>query len=243
MASKHQLEGQQLRLYTIHSSPPPGNVHSAIKSVVTTPPFAKFDETIALQLHVTLDPRKPNQNLRGSLNLPHGSGKTTNCLILTNNETQLNAAVEAGGIAPPESFEDTVKNLKTGDLSVLLNIDRVFTTPQDMRNFGPIGKVLGPRGLMPNPKSGTVSDDLAKAVSTAKKGSVLIKVDKDGGINIPVGKVSMGSDSISGNIKSVLEQINNLKPTEGKGVKTGNDFWVSACVSRTGLGRLGQQTS
>jgi len=102
-----------------------------------------------------------------------------------------------------------------------------------MRFFGVAGKILGPRGLMPNPKSGTCSADIGDAVATALKGSVIVRVDKDGGINIPIGKVSMGLDAISGNAKSVLEQINELKPSEGKGVKTGGAFWVRAAVSRT----------
>ena len=222
------------RLYTIHSKPSPTDIHSAISSIITTGPFAKFDETISLTLRVTLDPRKPGQNLRSSLSLPNGSGKALTCLVLTNNDAQRAAGLAAGGIeVADKEITEVIDDLKKGDLTALANVDRIMTTPADMRYFGIAGKVLGPRGLMPNPKSGTCADDLGGAVAAALKGSVLVRVDKDGGIDLPVGKVSMGKAAIKGNVKSVLEQINNLKPTEGKGVKTGSAFWMMAAVSRT----------
>jgi large subunit ribosomal protein L1 len=152
--------------------------------VLTDGPFAKFDETVALQLLVTLDPRKPGQNLRGNLALPHGSGKALKCLVLTASETQLGAGIRAGGVDPGKAFEDIMQDLKRGEMEVLQGVDRIITTPQDMRFFGQVGKVLGPRGLMPNPKSGTCADDIGKAVSDAMKGSVLVRVAKDGIINV-----------------------------------------------------------
>lgn len=223
------------RSYKILTRPPPGPVKPLIVSVVTTPPFAKFDETVSLQLHVTLDPRKPNQNLRGSLRLPAGSGKELRCLVLTASDAARAQGVAAGGEAPPDglTLAEVVKKLQGGDLSPVAGVDRIIAQPGDMRLLAAAGKALGPRGLMPNPKSGTVAEDLGRAVADARKGSVLVRVGKDGGINVPVGKVSMGVDKIAANVKSVMEQLNDLKPTEGKGIKTGSRFWVSAYLSRT----------
>jgi large subunit ribosomal protein L1 len=125
--------------------------------------------------------------------LPHGSGKTTKVLVLTADESQRAASVELGAVAPYVSLDEAVRLVtEEADLSIFAGVDRIICQPKDMRFLGGLGRILGPRGLMPNPKLGTVTNDVVKAVSNSMKGEVVVKTAKDGGVDIVVGKVSMG---------------------------------------------------
>ena len=156
-------------------------------------PLCRPSETIVLQLQLTLDPRKPGQNMKHSVVLPNGSGKTTKVLVLTSDESQRTAAVDLGAVAPYDTLENAVRVVtEESDLSIFSGVDKIICQPADMRFLGGLGRILGPRGLMPNPKLGTVTNDIVKAVSNSMKGEVVVKTAKDGGVDIVVGKVSMG---------------------------------------------------
>ena len=123
--------------------------------------------------------------------------------------------------------------MTSGDLSLLSGVDLVITTPSDMRSVGSLGRVLGPRGLMPNPKLGSVTADVGKAVEDARRGEVIVRVNKEGGIFTPIGKVSMGYEALKANCRAVLEAVSAAKPSDAKGVKSGAAFWKGASVART----------
>ena len=180
---------------------------SKVKEIV----FAKFDETVELTVWLGVDPRKADQLVRGTIVLPHGLGKSKKVLVIAQGD-KIKEAEEAG--ADFVGGEDMVNRIKNDNW---LDFDAVVATPDMMRLVGGLGKVLGPRGLMPNPKTGTVTFDVKTAVKETKAGKVEYRVDKTGVIHVPVGKVSFDADKIRDNAKSLLEAIVKAKPSTAKG--------------------------
>jgi len=172
--------------------------------------FAKFDETVELTMWLGVDPRKADQLVRGTLVLPHGLGKSKKVLVIAQGE-KVKEAEDAG--ADMVGGEDMVNKIKTG----WLDFDTVIATPDMMRLVGGLGKILGPHGLMPNPKTGTVTFDVATAVRETKAGKVEYRVDKTGVIHVGVGKVSFEADKLRDNAKALLEAVVRAKPSTAKG--------------------------
>src|ERR671913_1202629 len=170
----------------------------------------KFDETIELTMWLGVDPRKADQLVRGTVVLPHGIGKSKRVLVIASGDKQREAE-EAG--ADFVGAEDMVDRIKGG----WLDFDAVIATPDMMRLVGALGKVLGPRGLMPNPKTGTVTFDVATAVRETKAGKVEYRVDKTGVIHVPVGKVSFEAEKLRENTRALLEAVVKAKPSTSKG--------------------------
>jgi large subunit ribosomal protein L1 len=172
--------------------------------------FAKFDETVELTVWLGVDPRKADQLVRGTLVLPHGLGKSKTVVVIAQGD-KVREAEEAG--ADIVGGEDIVNRIKTG----WTDFDAVIATPDMMRLVGGLGKVLGPRGLMPNPKTGTVTPDVATAVKETKAGKVEYRVDKTGVIHVGVGKVSFDDDKLRENAKALLDAVVKAKPATAKG--------------------------
>ena len=172
--------------------------------------FAKFDETVELTMWLGVDPRKADQLVRGTVVLPHGLGKTKRVLVIAQGD-KIREAEEAG--ADFVGGEDMVDKIKGG----WLDFDAVIATPDMMRLVGGLGKVLGPRGLMPNPKTGTVTPDVTTAVRETKAGKVEFRVDKTGVIHVGIGKVSFEQDKLVGNARALLEAVVKAKPSTAKG--------------------------
>lgn len=172
--------------------------------------FAKFDETVDMALCLGVDPKYSDQMVRGAVTLPHGLGKTVRVAVFCKGEKEAEAK-EAG--ADFVGAEELVAKIKGG----WLDFDAAIATPDVMALVGQIGRLLGPRGLMPNAKTGSVTFDVANAVREVKAGRVDFKVDKAGVLHAPLGKVSFGPEKIQGNLKALLDTINRLKPTAAKG--------------------------
>ena len=172
--------------------------------------FAKFDETVELTVWLGVDPRKADQLVRGTIVLPHGLGKSKTVLVIAQGD-KVKEAEEAG--ADIIGGEDVVTRIKGG----WTDFDAVIATPDMMRLVGALGKILGPRGLMPNPKTGTVTFDVANAVKETKAGKVEYRVDKTGVIHVGVGKVSFEADKLRDNAKALLDAIVKAKPATAKG--------------------------
>lgn len=172
--------------------------------------YAKFDATVELAFRLNLDQRKAEQNLRGALVLPHGTGKTKSVLVIAQGQ-KAKEAKDAG--ADFVGDDEIIQKIAGG----WLEFDSMVATPDMMAKLGRLGKVLGPRGLMPNPKTGTVTLDVAKAVSEIKNGKVEYRLDKFGNIQAPVGKVSFTNEQLIENIKTLVAQIQRIKPSTVKG--------------------------
>ncbi|HVG34951.1 MAG TPA: 50S ribosomal protein L1 [Pyrinomonadaceae bacterium] len=172
--------------------------------------FAKFDETVELTMWLGVDPRKADQLVRGTVVLPHGLGKSKTVLVIAQGDKQ-KEATEAG--ADFVGGDDMVDKIKGG----WLEFDAVIATPDMMRSVGQLGKILGPRGLMPNPKTGTVTFDVRTAVQETKAGKIEYRVDKTGVIHVPVGKASFDADKIRENARVLLDAVVKAKPTTAKG--------------------------
>ncbi len=172
--------------------------------------FAKFDETVELTVWLGVDPRKADQLVRGTIVLPHGLGKSKTVLVIAQGD-KVREAEEAG--ADIVGGEDIVTRIKGG----WTDFDAVIATPDMMRLVGALGKVLGPRGLMPNPKTGTVTFDVATAIRETKAGKVEYRVDKTGVIHVGVGKVSFEPDKLRDNTKALLDAVVKAKPATAKG--------------------------
>jgi large subunit ribosomal protein L1 len=172
--------------------------------------FAKFDETVELTLWLGVDPRKADQLVRGTVVLPHGVGKKVRVLVIAQGE-KIKEAEEAG--ADFVGGEDMVNQIKGG----WLDFDAVIATPDMMRLVGQLGKILGPRGLMPNPKTGTVTFDVSTAVRETKAGKVEYRVDKTGVIHVGIGKVSFEPDRLRENAQTLLDAVVRAKPSTAKG--------------------------
>ncbi|MCX6333026.1 MAG: 50S ribosomal protein L1 [Bacteroidia bacterium] len=170
----------------------------------------KFDASIDLDVRLGIDPRKSNQMVRGVVSLPHGTGKQTRVLVLCSPD-KVNEANEAG--ADFVGLDDYVEKIKGG----WTDMDVIITMPSVMGKVGQLGRILGPRGLMPNPKSGTVTMEIGKAVKEVKQGKIDFKVDKSGIIHASIGKVSFEPNKIAENAKEFISMVNKLKPAAAKG--------------------------
>jgi len=178
-----------------------------IKEITNT----KFDSSVDLAVRLGVDPRKANQMVRGVVTLPHGTGKDVKVLALVTPDKEAEAQ-EAG--ADYVGLDEYLEKIKGG----WTDVDVIITMPSVMGKLGPLGRVLGPRGLMPNPKTGTVTMDVAKAVSEVKAGKIDFKVDKTGIVHAAIGKASFSADKIADNAKELLDTLNKMKPTAAKGV-------------------------
>jgi len=174
-------------------------------------PRAKFNETVEVAFRLGVDPKQSDQMIRGTVPLPHGSGKLVRVLVFA----KPGAAAEAARTAGAEfvGFDDMIKKCQEG----WVDFDVAVATPEAMSEVRKLGKVLGPRGLMPNPKTGTVTDDTAKAVREVKAGRVEYKTDKGGNVCVPVGKVSFTPEQITENARSVIESVLRARPNSVKG--------------------------
>lgn len=179
---------------------------SLVKSLAST----KFDETVEVAIRLGVDPRHADQMIRGAVVLPHGTGKSVRVAVFAKG-VKADEAKNAG--ADVVGDDDLVQSIKEGNL----NFDIVIATPDMMAMIGKVGKILGPKGLMPNPKTGTVTLDVAKAVSNAKSGQVNFRVDKKGNIHAPLGKASFEPSKIKDNLLELVKTINKLKPASAKG--------------------------
>ena len=190
--------------------------------VLTKFPKAKFNETVDLAFRLGVDPKQSDQMVRGTVPLPHGSGKTVRVLVFAKSGPAAEAAKSAG--AEYVGFDDMIKKCQEG----WTDFDVAIATPDAMGEVRKLGKVLGPRGLMPNPKTGTVTEDTAKAVKEVKAGRVEFKIDKAGNIHVPVGKVSFTASQIEENARAVIEAIVKARPNSVKGI-----YIQSATLSAT----------
>lgn len=174
-------------------------------------PKAKFNETIDLAFRLGVDPKQSDQMVRGTVPLPHGSGKTVRVLVFSKSGPSADAARAAG--AEYVGFDDMIKKCQEG----WSDFDVAIATPEAMGEVRKLGKVLGPRGLMPNPKTGTVTDDTARAVKEVKAGRVEFKIDKAGNVHVPVGKASFNSTQLEENARAVIEAVVKARPNSVKG--------------------------
>ena len=183
--------------------------------------YCKFDASLDIAVNLGVDPRHADQMVRGAVVLPHGIGKVVRVLVFAEGD-KANEAREAG--ADYVGSKDLVEKIKGG----WLEFDKTIATPDQMRFVGPIGRVLGPRGLMPNPKVGTVTMDVARAVTEAKGGRVEFRVDKAGIVHAPLGRLSFSEEAIKGNLRSLIEALNRLRPASAKG-----KYFTSISLSAT----------
>lgn len=171
--------------------------------------FAKFDETVEVAVNLGVDPRHADQIVRGTVVLPHGTGKTVRVLVIAQGDKAKEAEAAGADFVGPEYVE----KIKGG----WLDCDVVIATPDLMSQVGQLGRILGPRGLMPNPKSGTVTMDVSRAVRDVKGGKIEFRVDKTGNLHAPVGKVSFGADQLRDNLAAFMDQVVRAKPSAAKG--------------------------
>jgi large subunit ribosomal protein L1 len=186
-------------------------VADAVKNVIATAK-AKFDETIELHVRLGVDPRQADQQVRGTVVLPNGTGKTVKVLVIARGD-KAEAALAAG--ADIVGAEDIIAKIQTQNF---LDFDVVITTPDMMGQLGRVAKILGPKGLMPSPKSGTVTMDVVKAINETKAGKVEYRVDKTAIIHCPIGKKSFGEDKITENFNTLMDAIVKAKPAAAKGI-------------------------
>lgn len=175
-------------------------------------PKTKFDQTIDLAVHLGVDPRQSDQMVRGTVPLPHGTGKNVRVLVFAAEGSAAAKAAEEAG-AEFVGFDEYLKKCKEG----WVDFDVAVSTPAAMAEVRKLGKVLGPRGLMPNPKTGTVTEDTAQAVAEVKAGRVEFKIDKTANIHVPIGKISFSADKLKENAEVVLEALTKAKPSGSKG--------------------------
>ncbi len=173
---------------------------------------AKFDETVDIAIKLGIDPKQADQQLRMAVNLPHGTGKDVKVLVFSNEEKAAEAKEAGADFAGLDEFIEKI----TGEN--WLGFDVVISTPDVMSKVGKLGKFLGPRGLMPNPKVGTVTNDISEAVKLSKAGRIEVKNDKGGVVHAPIGKVSFGIEKLKENFLSVIDVINKSKPSSSKGI-------------------------
>ena len=182
--------------------------------------FTKFDASVDMDVRLGVDPRKANQMVRGVVTLPHGTGKEVRVLVLCTPDKAEEA--KAAG-ADYVGLEEYIEKLKSG----WTDIDIIITMPSIMGKIGALGRILGPRGLMPNPKSGTVTMDIAKAVTEVKQGKIDFKVDKFGIVHTSIGKVNFDADKIKDNAREFMNVIQKLKPSSAKGTYVKSVFLSS----------------
>jgi len=182
--------------------------------------YTKFDASVDLAVRLGVDPRKANQMVRGVVSLPHGTGKDMKVLALVTPDKEEEAKAAGADYVGLDEYLEKIKNGWT-------DVDVIVTMPAIMGKLGPLGRVLGPRGLMPNPKTGTVTMDVAKAVAEVKAGKIDFKVDKTGIVHAPIGKASFSADKLQDNAMELLTTLNKLKPTASKGVYMKSIFMSS----------------
>ena len=187
-----------------------------IKEITNT----KFDASIELAVRLGVDPRKANEMVRGVVTLPHGTGKDVKVLALVTPDKEAEATAAGADFVGLDEYLDKIKGGWT-------DVDVIITMPSVMGKLGPLGRVLGPRGLMPNPKTGTVTMDVAKAVTEVKGGKIDFKVDKTGIVHAAIGKASFTADKIAGNAQELLDTLNKLKPSSSKGIYMKSIFMSS----------------
>ncbi|MDR0725140.1 MAG: 50S ribosomal protein L1 [Prevotellaceae bacterium] len=172
--------------------------------------YTKFDSSVDIAVRLGVDPRKADQMVRGVVTLPHGTGKVTRVLALCTPDKEKEATEAGADFVGLDDYIDKIKNGWT-------DVDVIIATPSVMAKIGPIGKILGPRGLMPNPKTGTVTMDVGKAIQEVKAGKIDFRVDKTGIVHSGIGKLSFSDDSIAANVKEFVDTIIKLKPRAAKG--------------------------
>jgi large subunit ribosomal protein L1 len=182
--------------------------------------FAKFDETVDVAVNLGVDPRHADQVVRGTVVLPHGTGKSVRVLVITQGDRVREAEAAGADFVGVEY----IQKIKDG----WLDCDVIVATPDVMGQLGALGRVLGPRGLMPNPKAGTVTMDVGRAVREIKAGKIEFRVDKSGNVHAPVGKVSFSKDQLAANVQAFMDTIARVKPAAAKGI-----YIRSATVSST----------
>ena len=202
-SKSYRAVAEKIDKNTVHS---PAEAIKLAKSTVTT----KFDPTVDVAMRLGVDPRKADQMVRGTVNLPHGTGKTARVLVFATGE-RAEAAREAG--ADYVGADDLVEKISGG----WLDFDAVVATPDMMGKVGRLGRVLGPRGLMPNPKTGTVTADVAKAVADIKGGKIEFRVDRHANLHFIIGKASFPESALAENYAAALEEVLRLKPASSKG--------------------------
>lgn len=190
----------------------PGKSYGLPEAVETMKSFPapKFDPTVTLSFHLTVDPRKSDQMVRGSVALPHGTGRNVRVVVFAQGEAAA-AALEAG--ADEVGFEDLIKKVQGG----YVDFDSAVATPDAMAEVRKLARILGPRGLMPNPKTGTVTEDPAKAVKEVKAGRVDFKVDKSANISAAIGKLSFSDEQIVENARALIDSVVKARPAAAKG--------------------------
>lgn len=191
-----------------------------VKDITTT----KFDASVDIDVRLGVDPRKANQMVRGVVSLPNGTGKQVRVLALCTSDKE--EAAKAAG-ADYVGLDEYIEKIKGG----WTDVDVIITMPQIMGKIGALGRILGPRGLMPNPKSGTVTMDIAAAVKEVKQGKIDFKVDKTGIVHTSVGKVSFTAEQIAGNVREFMNTIMKLKPSSAKGTYV-KSVYLSSTMSR-----------
>ncbi len=209
---------------------PVANALELVKKAAT----AKFDESIDIAINLGIDPKKSDQGVRGSVVLPRGTGKTVRVAVFAQGDNA--KAAQAAG-ADVVGFDDLAEKVKGG----FMDFDVVIASPDAMRVVGPLGQVLGPRGLMPNPKVGTVTQDVAGAVKNAKGGQVQYRADKAGIVQCSIGRASFGVDALQENFTALLGAVNRAKPASVKGIylkkiSVSSTMGVGVRVDQSGLG-------
>ena len=192
---------------------------SLLKDITTT----KFDSSVDLAVRLGVDPKKANEMVRGVVSLPNGTGKDMKVLALVSPDKEDEAKKAGADFVGLDEYIDKIKGGWT-------DVDVIVTMPSVMGKLGPLGRILGPRGLMPNPKTGTVTMDVAKAVSDVKAGKIDFKVDKAGIVHAPIGKVSFSPEKIAGNASELIQTLIKLKPTSSKGTYIKSIF-ISSTMS------------
>ncbi|WP_274475989.1 50S ribosomal protein L1 [Mangrovimonas aestuarii] len=198
------------RLYSI------AEASALVKEITNT----NFDASVDIAVRLGVDPRKANQMVRGVVTLPHGTGKDVKVLALVTPDKEAEAKEAGADFVGLDEFIDKIKGGWT-------DVDVIVTMPSVMGKLGPLGRILGPRGLMPNPKTGTVTMDVAKAVSDVKAGKIDFKVDKTGIVHAAIGKASFSADKIAGNANELIQTLLKLKPTAAKGTYVKSIFLSS----------------
>ncbi|HNQ26391.1 MAG TPA: 50S ribosomal protein L1 [Aquaticitalea sp.] len=185
--------------------------------------YTKFDASVDIAVRLGVDPRKANQMVRGVVSLPHGTGKDMKVLALVTPDKEQEAKEAGADYVGLDEYLDKIKNGWT-------DVDVIVTMPAIMGKLGPLGRVLGPRGLMPNPKTGTVTMEVGKAVAEVKAGKIDFKVDKTGIVHAPIGKASFTADKLVGNAKELVSTLIKLKPTTAKGTYV-KSIYISSTMS------------
>lgn len=201
------------RIRSINEKLTPGKVYSPKEafSILKSLPPTKFNQSIEVAVNLGIDPRKSDQAVRGSIVLPNGTGRSIRVAVFTS-QANIEAAKNAG--ADIVGLEDLAEKVKAGEI----NFDVVVASPDAMRVVGQLGQVLGPRGLMPNPKDGTVTVDVASAVKNAKAGQVRYRTDKAGVIHCMLGKINFDADDLAKNLEALLAALKKVKPSTAKGI-------------------------